>query len=93
MSKMLRYTVLIHRNQDVPGYSVIVPELLGCFSQGRTVEEALDHVREAIQCHLEVMAEDGEEIPTEAEPFMVSTVEVEPPGRHGKKREAVHAVH
>ncbi len=92
MSKMLRYTVLIHRNKDVPGYSVIVPELPGCFSQGRTVEEALDHVREAIQCHLEAMAEDGEEIPTEAEPFIVSTVEVAPPGRYGKKREAVHAV-
>lgn len=76
---MLRYTVLLHRNQEVPGYSVLVPELPGCFSQGRTVEEALANAKEAIECHLEAMAESGEELPVEGEPLIVKVVEVEPP--------------
>lgn len=76
---MLRYTVLLQRNKDVPGYWVMVPELPGCFSQGHTVEEALDRVKEAIQCHLEAMADDAEELPVEEDPFMMISVEVERP--------------
>lgn len=76
---MLRYTVLIHRDQDVPGYSVIVPELPGCFSQGITLDEAMANAKEAIECHLEAMAEDGEELPVEEDPFIMVSVEVEPP--------------
>lgn len=81
---MLRYTVLLQQNQDVPGYWVMVPELPGCFSQGDTVEEALDHVREAIECHLEAMTQEREEIPTEADPFIVAMVEVQFPNGRNK---------
>lgn len=76
---MLRYTVLLHHNQEAPGYSAVVPELPGCFSQGRTVEEALSNAKEAMECHLEALVQDGEEIPIEHEPFIVRTVEVEQP--------------
>lgn len=78
---MLRYTVLLRKNTDVPGYSVMVPELLGCFTFGDTVEEALANAREAIECRLEAMAQDGEEIPVEEEPFVVATVSVEAPAK------------
>lgn len=86
---MLKYTVLLRRNEEVPGYSVLVPQLPGCFSQGRTLDEALDHAREAIECHLEGMAEDGEELPVELEPFIVALVGVEPPERVDKGRAPV----
>lgn len=35
------------------GFSVSVPALEGCFTQGETEEEALENAREAILCYLE----------------------------------------
>jgi len=42
--------------QDEEGFFVAeVPALPGCFSQGKTKEEALKNIREAIEGWLEVM--------------------------------------
>lgn len=42
--------------QDEKGYYVAeAPALPGCFSQGKTYEEALDNIKEAIEGWLEVM--------------------------------------
>jgi len=60
------YTVIIHKAEE-GGYWAEVPALPGCFSQGETVEEALKNVREAIEAHLEVLREEGQEIPGEGE--------------------------
>ena len=76
---MLRYTILLRRNDGAHGYSVIVPELPGCFTQGDDLDEALIHAKEAIECYLESMIDDGEEIPLEPEPFIVASVNVEIP--------------
>jgi predicted RNase H-like HicB family nuclease len=35
------------------GYSVEVPELPGCFTEGDTFEEALANAREAIECNID----------------------------------------
>lgn len=40
-----------------------VPSLPGCISQGKTRQEALQNIREAIALHLEVLHERGELIP------------------------------
>ena len=37
--------------QDEGGYTVYVPSLLGCVSQGESVEEALKNIREAIELY------------------------------------------
>lgn len=39
------------------GYTVYVPALPGCISEGETVEEALVNIEEAIELYLEPMAE------------------------------------
>ncbi len=49
--------------KNAGGYTVTVPALPGCISQGNTVEEAMEHVKEAIELYLEVLAEDGEKAP------------------------------
>lgn len=54
--------VLLIPGED--GYVVAeVPSLPGCVSQGKTREEALANVREAISLHEEVLRERGEPIP------------------------------
>lgn len=37
---------------DEGGYTVYVPSLPGCISEGETVEEAMSNIREAIQLYL-----------------------------------------
>lgn len=38
---------------DERGYTVYVPSLPGCISEGDTIEEALTNIREAIELYLE----------------------------------------
>ena len=59
----MKLKVLV-RAETVGGYSVTVPALPGCFSQGETREEALSNIREAAELWLEVSAD---EAATEAE--------------------------
>ena len=58
------YTVLIHPAEE-GGYWTDVPALSGCFSQGETVEEAIENTKDAIESHLAALREDGQEITTE----------------------------
>ncbi len=43
--------------QDEGGYTVYVPALPGCVSQGETAEEAMANIREAIDIYLESLKE------------------------------------
>jgi antitoxin HicB len=49
--------------EDGGGYSVSVPSLPGCVSQGETREEALAMIREAIEGYLESLQAHGDPIP------------------------------
>ena len=58
----MKYKIAIHQSDE--GYSVSVPGLPGCWSQGATEQEALDNVRDAIREYLLVVEEHlrGEEV-------------------------------
>ncbi|MCK4432093.1 MAG: type II toxin-antitoxin system HicB family antitoxin [Candidatus Aminicenantes bacterium] len=43
---------------DDGGYTVYVPALPGCLSEGDTKEEALKNIREAIELYLEPVEDD-----------------------------------
>ena len=52
----MRFKVLISDGED--GWFVVeCPSLPGCVSQGRTVEEALENIKDAIQGCLDVLGE------------------------------------
>jgi predicted RNase H-like HicB family nuclease len=54
--------VLLYPGED--GYFVVeVPSLPGCISQGKTREEALANIEEAIALYMEVLSDRGEPIP------------------------------
>jgi predicted RNase H-like HicB family nuclease len=54
--------VVLYPGED--GYVVAeVPSLPGCISQGKTRDEALANIREAIELHIEVLEERGEPVP------------------------------
>ncbi len=61
----MEYTVILHWDEEYSGYWVEVPALPGCVSQGKSKEEALANIKEAIELHLECLKEDGEGIPKE----------------------------
>lgn len=54
----MKLKVLV-RTEPAGGYSVSVPALPGCHSEGETLEEALANIREAADLWLEVSAERG----------------------------------
>jgi predicted RNase H-like HicB family nuclease len=49
------------------GYTVIVPSLPGCISEGETKEEAIKNIKEAIELYLEPMEDDILAIPNAEE--------------------------
>ncbi|NTW58521.1 MAG: MerR family transcriptional regulator [Nitrospirae bacterium] len=51
------YDVVLHPDTEDGGYWVECPALPGCDSQGDTVEEALEMIKDAIKGHLEIVAD------------------------------------
>lgn len=58
---MKKYAVIIERGPL--NLSAYVPDLPGCITTGKTMEEVEHNIREAIELHLEGLQEDGEPIP------------------------------
>jgi len=58
------------------GYSVTVPSLPGCISEGDSFEEANANIREAIELYLDVHLETNSQPPIETAHPIISPVEV-----------------
>ncbi|MDI9608333.1 type II toxin-antitoxin system HicB family antitoxin [Candidatus Sordicultor fermentans] len=54
----MKFLVVIERDEDGM-YIVECPSVPGCVSQGKTEEEAIENIKEAIKACLEVRAEQG----------------------------------
>jgi predicted RNase H-like HicB family nuclease len=55
------YLMVIGRTAT--GYSAHCPDVLGCAAVGKTVEEVVGNMKNALKLHFEGMVEDGEPIP------------------------------
>ena len=62
--RTLSYKIIL-RKEPEGGYTVLVPALPGCITYGKTVEEAIEMARDAINGYIESLIEDGEAIPVE----------------------------
>jgi len=57
--KILDFTVLIEQDEDGI-YVATVPDIQGCHTQGKTISEVVDRIKEAIELCLEADGEDVE---------------------------------
>lgn len=65
--------VVLYSGED--GYWVVeCPSLPGCTSQGKTKEEAIANIKEAIQGYIAALAEDN--LPVPQERFVMSVIAV-----------------
>lgn len=62
MTIMRPYIALMHKDRD-SDYGVSFPDLPGCVTAGKTLDEARTFAAEVLALHLEGMLDDGEPIP------------------------------
>ena len=70
----MEFTVVIQKAEE-EGFWAEVPMLPGCYSQGETVEETLENIREAIEGHMEALRQEGQAVPPE-EDLIIGRVRV-----------------
>lgn len=57
----MKYAVIYHKTRT--GYSAHVPDLPGCIAAAKTMKQTERLMKDAIEMHLEMMKEMGEEVP------------------------------
>ena len=73
---MRRFTIVLTPDPDEGGFTVTVPSLPGCITEGDTYEEALANAQEAIALHVESLTADGVAIPDDSPRPLISVVEI-----------------
>lgn len=61
--KFYTFELVIEKEAEDEGYLAYSPTLPGCFSNGKTIEEAKRNFREALQLHIESLQAHGDPIP------------------------------
>jgi antitoxin HicB len=57
------YTVVIEPDEEGHGFTISVPALPGCITEGETLDEALEMAWDAIHLYVSVLEERGEPTP------------------------------
>ena len=73
---MRKYTIILEPDPEEGGYTVIVPALPGCVTQGETVEQCIERAKEAIAGYIESLQAHGEPVPEEKEHPQAITISV-----------------
>ena len=73
---MREYTIILEPDENGNGYTILVPALPGCTTQGSTKEEAIERAKEAIDAYIQSLEADGEPVPRETLPVEVLKVAV-----------------
>ncbi|MBF0201382.1 MAG: type II toxin-antitoxin system HicB family antitoxin [Desulfamplus sp.] len=48
----MKYPVLIHKEIDTD-FGATIPDIPGCFTSGKTIQEVLENIQEAVSCYYE----------------------------------------
>ena len=60
--KFYSFEIVIDKEPEDEGYTAYSPNLPGCFSNGRTTEEAKRNIRVAIEQHIESLLEHNQPV-------------------------------
>jgi len=72
--KVLEYTAVFEPDAKVGGFTVTIPSLPGCISEGDTFEEALSNIEEAATLYLETIRDERHELPSESRGVVIVPV-------------------
>lgn len=70
----MKYSLVLEPDPEGHGYTVRVPALPGCITEGGTRDEAISNAREAIEGFIEGLVKAGDPVPEEIEPAEVTTI-------------------
>lgn len=71
---MRKVTYLAVLEPSADGYGVFFPDIDGCVSFGKTIEEAQENAKEALELHIYGMEQDGEQLPAASENLDKDTI-------------------
>lgn len=74
--RVYQYTAVFEPDEKSGGFTVTIPTLPGCISEGDTFEEALRNIEEAAGLYIEVMQDRKRNIPYEEKGIVIAPVEV-----------------
>lgn len=60
---MFKYEIIIHWSEEDNAFVAEVPELQGCMAHGKTDDEALKNIKEAISLWIDTASEFGDPVP------------------------------
>jgi predicted RNase H-like HicB family nuclease len=72
---MKSYKITTVIEKDEHGYYAFCPELEGCCTQGKTIDQAMKNIREAVSLYLETLSP-GERAALSHQEIMTSSLEV-----------------
>ena len=72
----MKFQVLFLYDSEYEGYVAEVPELPGCLSQGKTLEEATENIKDAIGGYLAVLEKHGNPYRPSEKPTFVAEIAV-----------------
>lgn len=73
--KILKYTAIFEPAEE-GGYVVYVPALPGCVTQGDSLEESVEMIKDAITGYIASLKKHNEIIPEEKGPSFMTTIDI-----------------
>jgi len=74
--KVYRYTAVFEPDPDDGGFTVTIPALPGCISEGDTFEEAMTNIKDAAALYLQTMKRRRYAVADSEEAFILAPVQI-----------------
>ena len=70
----VRFQVIFTYDSEYKGYIADVPELPGCMSEGKTLDEAVENIKDAIKGYLYVQEKHGQVLEPKEETSFIGEI-------------------